>query len=127
MARGEVTGRRPRATAGRAKRKIPNTQSLIVEPDYSDAVEPAAYGEPSSSRCTKTTSIRGPPIPLLALTIAQFCKAHGLSQSMYFKLREQGRGPQEMSYGRRRAISLEAAERWRRGRETEATATEAAE
>jgi hypothetical protein len=71
--------------------------------------------------------IRGPPIPLLALTIAQFCEAHGLSQSMYFKLREQGRGPQEMAFGRRRAISLEAAEQWRREREAEATAMEAAE
>ena len=126
MARPEVTGRRLHATAGRAKRKIPNTASLIVEPD-SDAVEPAAYGEPSSGGCTKAMPIRGPPIPLLAFTIAQFCKAHGLSESMYFKLREQGRGPQEMSYGRRRAISFEAAEQWRREREAEVTATEAAE
>jgi hypothetical protein len=46
---------------------------------------------------------------------------------MYFKLREQGRGPQEMAYGRRRAISLEAAARWRAEREAEATAMEAAE
>jgi hypothetical protein len=69
--------------------------------------------------------IRGPPIPLFALTIAQFCEAHGLSQSMYFKLKEQGRGPVEMAYGRRRAISLESAARWRAEREAEGT--EAAE
>jgi predicted DNA-binding transcriptional regulator AlpA len=124
--RGEITDRRPRATAGRAKRKIPDTASLIVESD-SDAVEPTAYGEPSSGGCTKTQPIRGPPMPALALTVRQFCQTHQLSESMFYKLKAQGRGPQEMAYGRRRAISLEAAARWRAAREAEATATEAAE
>ena len=43
-----------------------------------------------------------------------------LSESMYFKLRNQGLGPDEMSVGSRRIISFEAAERWRREREAAA-------
>jgi hypothetical protein len=47
---------------------------------------------------------------------------------MFFKLREQGLGPQEIQLGRRRLISLEAAARWRAEREAAtAAAGEAAE
>jgi hypothetical protein len=126
MARGEISGRRLRATASRAKRrKIPNTASLVVEPN-SGAIEPTAHDEPNSGGCTKAMPIRGPPVPAFALTVQQFCRAHQLSESMYYKLKDQGRGPVEMAYGRRRAISLESAARWRAAREAEATA-EAAE
>jgi hypothetical protein len=40
---------------------------------------------------------------------------------MYFKLRGQGLGPEEMHVGRRRLISFEAAERWRRERTNTST------
>jgi hypothetical protein len=53
-------------------------------------------------------------------TISSFCAAHGLSPAMYFKLRSQGLGPDEMEIGRRKAISVEAAGRWRRKREAAA-------
>jgi len=36
---------------------------------------------------------------------------------MYFKLKTEGKGPTEMQVGRRRMISFEAAEQWRRERE----------
>lgn len=52
-----------------------------------------------------------------AYSIAGFCKAHDLSNGMYFKLRTQGRGPVEMKVGRRVMISMEAAQRWRAARE----------
>jgi hypothetical protein len=61
----------------------------------------------------KTAPIRGPPIERAAYSIDQFAQAHGLSVAMYFKLRGQGLGPEEMHVGRRRLISLEAAARWR--------------
>jgi hypothetical protein len=55
--------------------------------------------------------------PPLALTIAEFCKAHRISQALYFKLKAQGLTPKEMPVGARRLISLEAAAEWRRQRE----------
>jgi hypothetical protein len=64
-------------------------------------------------------SARGPPptIPLLAMSITQFCLAHNISEAMYHKMKQQGLGPREMEVGARRLISLEAAAEWRRERE----------
>jgi hypothetical protein len=53
-------------------------------------------------------------------TIAEFCRAHRISQSMYFKLRALGLGPREMMVGTRKLISFEAAADWRKARETAA-------
>jgi hypothetical protein len=53
----------------------------------------------------------------LALSIAGFCRAHGISESMYFKVRAQGLGPREMIVGTRKLISQEAASEWRAARE----------
>ena len=52
-----------------------------------------------------------------AFSIAEFCEAFRLSESMYFKLRTQGLGPREMQVGTRRMISFDAAARWQRERE----------
>ena len=52
-----------------------------------------------------------------AFTIAEFCRAHRISQSMYFKMRNLGLGPREMAVGSRRLISQEAAAEWRKARE----------
>jgi hypothetical protein len=65
----------------------------------------------------KATPIRGPPIPRAAYWIEEFCAAHGLAVSTYYKLKNLGLGPDEMHVGRRRLISFEAAERWRCQRE----------
>jgi len=46
-------------------------------------------------------------------TVAQFCKAHHISRSMFYKLLQQGLGPRLMAVGRRRMISFEAAADWR--------------
>src|SRR5262245_22152385 len=54
---------------------------------------------------------------IAAFSIREFCAAHRISQSMYFKLRNMGLGPREMSVGTRKLISLEAAAAWRRTRE----------
>jgi hypothetical protein len=66
--------------------------------------------------------------PPAALSIAQFCAAHQISESSYFKMRAAGLGPQEIQVGRRRIISLESAAAWRAEREAAtAAAGEAAE
>jgi hypothetical protein len=47
---------------------------------------------------------------------------------MFFKMRAQGLGPQEIQLGRRRLISIESAARWRAAREAAtAAAREAGE
>jgi hypothetical protein len=38
-------------------------------------------------------------VALAAFTIAEFCRAHRISQSMYFKQRALGLGPREMVVG----------------------------
>jgi hypothetical protein len=55
--------------------------------------------------------------PRLALSIREFCAAHGISEDFYYKLKRQGRGPVEMKVGARTLISHEAATDWRRGNE----------
>jgi hypothetical protein len=60
------------------------------------------------------------PPAAAAFTIEEFCAAHRLSPSMYFKLKAAGEGPREMHVGARRMISAEAASRWRAEREAAA-------
>ncbi|HVI68273.1 MAG TPA: hypothetical protein VM910_37690 [Bradyrhizobium sp.] len=72
-----------------------------------------------------------PPFPtfpsgsLLAMTIPEFARLHGMSVAMFFKMQSQGEGPEMMAIGRRRMVSMESAARWRAAREK--AATEAAE
>ncbi len=46
-------------------------------------------------------------------TVAQFCKSHNISRSMFYKQLKLGEGPRLMQVGRRRLISNEAAADWR--------------
>jgi hypothetical protein len=62
---------------------------------------------------------RAPP-GVLAFTVAEFCRQHSISEALFFKLQAQGSGPETMKVGGRRLISIEAAARWRRSRETAA-------
>jgi predicted DNA-binding transcriptional regulator AlpA len=55
--------------------------------------------------------------PRLALTIDEFCKAFGISRSLYYILRRQGLGPREMRFGSHIVISMEAADQWRQEHE----------
>jgi len=119
MARGEITGRRPRTTAVRSKRK-PGPPRL-ADPS---AIEPTPHSETTVAARTKAAPIRGPPTPTAVYSIASFAAAFGISQSMYFKLRAEGRGPREMRLGSRVFITHEAAERWRIEREAATVAAE---
>ena len=66
-----------------------------------------------------------PPPPRLALSILEFCDAHGISEGFYYKLKKQRKGPREMRLGKRTLITFESAADWRREREL-AGAAEAA-
>jgi hypothetical protein len=63
------------------------------------------------------TASPSPSFPA-AYSISEFCESHRISESFYFKLKKQGRGPREMRVGDRVLISLEAAADWRRERES---------
>ena len=58
---------------------------------------------------------------VLAFSIRKFCKLHAISERFYFKLKADGRGPDEIQLGHRVLISREAAARWRAEREAEST------
>jgi hypothetical protein len=64
---------------------------------------------------TRAGEVRAEPTAVYSR--ASFCKAHGLSESFYFKLRDQGLGPDEMRLGTRVFVTHEAAARWRAARE----------
>ena len=64
------------------------------------------------------------PLPRLALSIPEFCKSHGISEGMFYKMKKQNRGltPREMKIGTRTLITFEAAAKWRAEREAASTA-----
>jgi predicted DNA-binding transcriptional regulator AlpA len=64
------------------------------------------------------------PVPRLALSIPEFCQAHGISEGMFYKMKKQNQGltPREMKIGTRTLITLEAAAKWRAEREAASSA-----
>jgi predicted DNA-binding transcriptional regulator AlpA len=63
-----------------------------------------------------------PPTPRLALSIREFCQAHGISEGFFYKLKKQGEGPREMKVGARTLITFESAAEWRAAREARRSA-----
>ena len=93
MARPEVTGRRTEAAAAAEveitpKKKKKKLAPVVLVPNA------AAY------------------------TIPEFCEAHRISESMYYKIRADGLGPREARALSKVIITKEAAADWRRARET---------
>lgn len=68
---------------------------------------------------TPFAAVLPPPPPRLALSIPEFCKAHGISEGFFYKLKKQGEGPREMKVGARTLITFESAAEWRRTRENQ--------
>jgi predicted DNA-binding transcriptional regulator AlpA len=68
---------------------------------------------------TESVVVSPPPTPRLALSIPEFCKAHGISEGLFYKLKKQGEGPREMKVGARTLITFESATEWRRARENQ--------
>jgi hypothetical protein len=52
-----------------------------------------------------------------AMSIAEFCRQHSVSQPFFFKLQKQGRGPKTIKLGARTLITVDAAAKWRRAHE----------
>jgi hypothetical protein len=48
-----------------------------------------------------------------ALTVAEFCTAHGISIGHFYALKKRGLAPRVMKLGIRTLISIEEAARWR--------------
>jgi hypothetical protein len=57
-----------------------------------------------------------------AHTIPSFCVSNRISESLYYKLKRQGKGAREIEVGDRILITEEAEADWRREREAETTA-----
>lgn len=57
-----------------------------------------------------------------AFSLAKFCRRHGISLQMYYKIAQQGLAPETFSIGTRVLVSKEAAARWRAKRERAAKA-----
>ena len=89
-------------------------------PTASGAMPRAKMEEPKRARRRAArTPIRAGPDPLiepLALSIKQFCAAHGICVETYFRMQRAGIGPAVMKVGSRTMISVEAAAAWRRER-----------
>jgi hypothetical protein len=62
-----------------------------------------------------------------AHTIPSFCESNAISESHYYALKRQGRGPREMLVGDLVRISPEAERDWRLAREAETIAKRQAE
>ena len=62
------------------------------------------------------------PSPRFALSIPEFCAAHGFSEGMFYKMKKEGLTPREMKIGTRTLITFEAAAKWRAEREAASTA-----
>jgi predicted DNA-binding transcriptional regulator AlpA len=55
--------------------------------------------------------------PRAALTIKEFCAAHGISRAQYYRLKKQGYAPDETRFGEDGKIVLiteESARKWRK-------------
>lgn len=91
MARPEVTGRRIGSEKQPKKTPPKKKQSVALVPNA------AAYN------------------------IREFCEAHRISESMYYKLRAEGLGPREARALSKVIITQEAAADWRRQREADST------
>ena len=61
-----------------------------------------------------------PPVERAAFTIAEFCEAHRISASFYFRIRALKLGPIESRLFGKVLISAEAARDWRAARERSA-------
>jgi hypothetical protein len=62
---------------------------------------------------------RGKPKPRsaeLAMSIAQFCSRHAISEQFFHLLQQRGQGPRTMRLGSRVLITVEEAQRWRKAR-----------
>ena len=58
---------------------------------------------------------RKPPsrTPTAMYSVPSFCAAHGISESFFYQLKAEGRGPRVLRLGARVFVTHQAAEQWR--------------
>jgi hypothetical protein len=84
----------------------------------SDNVNTTGVGTVSECVCEAETWRQQFSTRPAAYTIAQFCRLHGgLSKATFYNLRKRGLAPKTFVAGRRRLVSVETAEKWRRSME----------
>jgi hypothetical protein len=95
---------------------------LVVAREHGQALAEPAPQKPLRT-CGTPQQARAPPpndydpMNVLAFSIPMFCRLHGLSVSMFHKMRTTGLGPDVFRVGRRTLISASAAQRWIEQRE----------
>ena len=72
-----------------------------------------AHGEATKRKPRKPPS----RTPTAMYSVPSFCAAHGISESFFYQLRAEGRGPRVLKLGARIFITFEAAAAWRRAHE----------
>ena len=92
-------------------------RAMLVENEKADPIDKKEVdGQSRALRRWYTRRAHAPPDPD-AYSIEQFCLAHGISESFFYKLQTLGLGPRVMKIGGRTLISREAAAAWRAERE----------
>jgi hypothetical protein len=115
----KATSNRREEDAPRPKQKRPADPAIVAA--AAGKFTPNPHQSTGVSKLTHELPMpRGSP-PRAAFTVAEFCESHRISQAKYYEMKKEGWGPVEMSVGRRRLISYEAASAWRREREVETT------
>ena len=113
----------PRGQAERSRKQPPPPPQRFVDRRVA-ARERGALKDSERTPVTTTAEPgypqlpRGPPFG--AYSIPEFCRAHSISESFYFQLQTEDRGPAVMRIGRRTLISVEAAQAWRAQQEAAA-------
>jgi len=69
-----------------------------------------AHGEATKRKPRKPPS----RTPTAMYSVPSFCAAHGISESFFYQLKAEGRGPRVLKLGTRVFVTHEAAARWRR-------------
>jgi hypothetical protein len=109
-----------RAPAYSLSQPYPDDPAVVARTRGAFVDDKGKYKSPDGNKSGRPQQPRGPP-PLGAYSIAQFCEAHSISQSFFFKLLAAGRGPAVMRVGARTLVSAEAALAWRKAHEADAT------
>jgi hypothetical protein len=71
------------------------------------------------AKSSRKTPKRKRGVPVLGMSVDQFCASHSIGRDLFYALMRVGKGPQCMQLGRRRIITTEAAQRWQAQREAE--------
>ena len=96
-----------------------NRPPVAIELDRPSDAPPHGKKKKKRRKRKKRPKQRQPRQPDHLRDIATFCDRNGISESYYFALKREGRGPKEIKLGKRVLISPESEAAWRREREAE--------